>query len=127
SRDSRPDVPAGEGRGAGMSVTFDPIGGWLVVAAFAVAVTWLTLWAYSLRMKGTTGGWRWVALGFRLAAVLLCLIAALRPSVLFQKKEKLPSSLVFLVDDSSSMSIGDEGGGMTRWDVARKVLAESMD
>ena len=44
----------------------------------------------------------------RLAAVLLCLLAALRPSVLLQEKKKRPATLVFLLDDSSSMKINDE-------------------
>ena len=110
-----------------MSVSFDPVGGWIVVALFALAVTALTLWAYSLRMRGTAGGWRWLALGLRLAAVVLCVIAALRPSVIFQKKEKVASSLVFLLDDSKSMSFTDEGGGKRRWDVAVKCLTEAID
>ena len=110
-----------------MSITFEPIGSWFVVAVFAVTVIGLTIWAYALRLKGTTGSWRWVALGLRLVAVLLCLIAALRPSVIFQEKKKLPAVLVFLVDDSSSMSIGDEGGGKTRWELARKTLADALD
>ena len=91
-----------------VSVSFNPVGSWLVVAVFALVVTVLTLWAYSLRMRSTTGDWRWFALGLRLAAILLCVIAALRPSVVFQQKKKQPTSLLFLLDDSSSMKIGDE-------------------
>ena len=110
-----------------MSITFEPIGSWFVVAGFAVVVVGLTIWAYSLRLRGTKGAWRWLALGLRLAAVLLCLIAALRPSVIFQEKKKIPAVLLFLVDDSSSMSITDEGGGKTRWELARKTLADALD
>ena len=110
-----------------MSVSFEPVGSWFVVALFALVVTGLTVWAYSLRMRGTTGAWRWFALGLRLAAVLLCVIASLRPSVVFQEKKKLPAVLLFLVDNSASMKIGDEGGGKRRWDVARKTLAEGME
>ena len=36
-------------------------------------------------------------------------------------------SLVFLIDDSSSMKINDEVRGQTRWDVALKTLARPRD
>src|SRR6478735_1272603 len=105
-----------------MSVSFTPVGNWFVVALFAVVVTGLTLWAYWPKLKNSNGLWRWFALGLRLAAVLLCVIAALRPSVVFQEKKKVPTSWVFLLDDSSSMNIQDEVGGQSRWSQARKVL-----
>ena len=78
---------------AAMSVSFTPVGNWFVVAAFAVVVTGLTLWAYWPKLKTSTGAWRWFALGLRLAAVLLCVVAALRPSVVFKEKKKQPATL----------------------------------
>jgi uncharacterized membrane protein len=110
-----------------ISVSFEPVGNWYVVAVFGLVVTGLTIWAYSLRMRGTTGAWRWVALGLRLAAVLLCLIAALRPTLVFQKRQKQPSTLIFLSDASQSMEINDEVRGQKRWEVARKTLAQALD
>ena len=83
-------------------------------------MTVLTLWAYSRRLKGTAGRWRYVAVALRLLALLLCLLAALRPSVFLNEKKKQDASLVVLVDTSTSMNIGDEVRGQTRWDVARK-------
>ena len=61
-------------------------------------VTVLTLWAYRRRLHGTSGGWRWVALSLRLMAILLCLLAALRPSVALKEKQRQKASLIFLVD-----------------------------
>ena len=110
-----------------MSVSFDPIGSWFVVAAFAVVVTGLTLWAYARRIQGTTGAWRWIALGLRLGAVLLCLIAALRPSVVFQEKKKQASTFVIVCDDSSSMSITDEIRGQSRYEYARKTMKQAVE
>jgi uncharacterized membrane protein len=98
-----------------------------VVALVAAVVTALTLWAYALRMKGSQGAWRWVALGLRLAAVLLCVLAALRPSVVFQEKQKQPAALLFLSDFSTSMTLADEARGQSRWDVARATLAQARD
>lgn len=104
------------------SLTFNPIGSWPVVAIASALVAGLTLWAYHGRIRSTTGTWRWVALGLRLTAVLLCLIAALRPSVVFQEKRKQPASLIFLLDDSASMKFTDEVGGQSRWEAARRTI-----
>src|SRR6185437_12900856 len=68
---------------------------------------------------------RWVALGLRLAAVLLCVLAALRPSLLLQEKKTQASSLVFLLDNSSSMKINDEVRGQTRAGLALQTLAKA--
>ncbi len=108
-----------------MSVSFDPVGNWFVVAGFAIVVTGLTLWAYMKRLRSSTGAWRFVALGLRLAAILLCLIASLRPSVVFQEKKKLPSTFIILTDDSLSMTLNDEADGESRWERARKVVSQA--
>ena len=108
-----------------MSVSFQPISSWLVVALVALVVTALTLWAYAPRLRSSTGAWRWIALGLRLAAVLLCLLAALRPSVVYREKQKQPASLVFLSDASTSMTFVDEVNGQKRWEAARKAIADA--
>src|SRR5436309_1037829 len=108
-----------------MTISFNPIASWFVVALAAALVTVLTIWAYTQRLRGTSGRWRWLALGLRLAAVLLCLVAALRPSVVLQEKRKQPSSIVFLLDGSVSMQLTDEAGGKSRWEVARASLERS--
>ena len=78
-----------------------PIGPWPILIGVIAAVTVLTLWAYRRRLSGTSGRWRWVALTLRLLAVLLCLLAALRPSVMLQEKKKQAASIVILLDDST--------------------------
>jgi uncharacterized membrane protein len=106
-----------------ISISLSPIGGsWLLVAGAVAAVTVLTLAAYRRRLRGTTGRWRWFALGLRLMALFLCLLAALRPSVMFKEKKRQAASIVVLVDESSSMLIGDEVGGQSRWDVAQQII-----
>src|SRR5262245_35385693 len=92
----------------GISFSLNPIEPvWLLVSA-CLAVVILTLWAYGRKMRGTKGRWRWVALGLRLMAVLLCLLAALRPSVILQEKKRQAAALVFLIDTSTSMNMADE-------------------
>ena len=72
----------------GFSVSVSPIVPWPILVGVIVTVTVLTLWAYRRRLRGTSGGWRWVALSLRLLAIFLCLLAALRPSVTLQEKKK---------------------------------------
>ncbi len=86
-----------------------------------VAVTALTFWAYSRRLKGPAAAGAMSPSSLRLLALLLCLLAALRPSVCLNEKKKQDASLVVLVDTSTSMNIGDEVRGQTRWDVATQV------
>lgn len=110
-----------------ISVSLNPIGPWPLLVGAAVAVLFLTLWAYMRQLRGSSGGWRWVALGLRLLALLLCLLAALRPSVILQEKKRQAASLVFLLDSSTSMLLGDEVRGQTRWAVARKALEQALE
>ncbi len=110
-----------------ISFTFNPIGPWPILLGVAVAVTALTLWAYSRRLKGSAGRWVYVAVTLRLLALLLCLLAALRPSVFLNEKKKQNASVVVLVDVSTSMNIGDEVRGQTRWDVAKEAVKQARD
>jgi hypothetical protein len=107
-------------------VSFSPIVSWPFVAVAAALVVALTLWAYRLRLRGTSGRTRWVALALRLAAVLLCLLAAVRPSVVLMQKVKQVASIVFLIDASGSMAIADEAGARTRFAAASKGLADGV-
>jgi hypothetical protein len=110
-----------------ISLTFNPIGPWPILLGVAVAVTALTLWAYSRRLQGSPGRWAYVAVTLRLLALLLCLLAALRPSVFLNEKKKQNASVVVLVDVSTSMNIGDEVRGQTRWDVAKEAVKQARE
>ena len=106
-----------------MSIFLKPIGGsYVLVALASVAVLGLTIWAYRAQLRGGSGSWRWVAFGLRIAAVLLCLVAALRPSLMIDEKKKQQSAVLFLIDSSESMTSGDEVGGRSRWEVAKEAL-----
>ena len=106
-----------------MSIILKPIGGsYFLVALASIAVLSLTIWAYRSQLKGTSGGWRWFAFALRIAAVLLCLIAALRPSLMIDEKKKQQSVVLFLIDSSGSMVMADEVGQEKRWEVAKKAL-----
>lgn len=109
------------------SVSFTPIVPWPSLIGIIGSVTFLTLWAYRRRLHGTSGAWRWVALSLRLLAILLCLMAALRPSVALKEKQKQQASIVFLVDRSTSMTISDEVNGRSRWSVAAETIEHARE
>jgi hypothetical protein len=110
-----------------MTPAFDPIAPWPLVALAAVAIVVLTLLAYRRKLRGTEGRWRWFALGLRMAALALCIFAALRPSLLLMKKEKLKATVIFATDASSSMGLGGEAGGQTRLQAAENALKEGLE
>ena len=109
-----------------MHLSIKPIWPWPVVLLVSLAVLALTLWAYQQKFRGTNGRWRWVALGLRLVAVLMCFFAALRPSLLLDEKKKQDSAVLFLIDGTGSMKFTDEVGGQSRYAVAQKALAEAL-
>jgi hypothetical protein len=111
----------------GISISFNPIGPWPLLVGASAVVLFLTIWAYSRKLKGSDGSWRYVAITLRLLALLLCLLAALRPSVVLPEKKKQEASLVFLIDTSSSMSLSDEVRGQSRWAVARETLGQALE
>lgn len=107
---------------SGIEVSFNPIGPWPLLLLAALAVLALAPVAYSRKLRGTEGAWRWFAFGLRVGAILMCLLAMLRPSVLIMEKKKQAASLVFLVDTSKSMTMGDEVNSRTRGDVAKETV-----
>ena len=111
----------------GTTISLNPIGPWPLLISAAAAVLFLTLWAYAKKLRGSRGHWRYFALSLRLLALLLCLLAALRPSVIVQEKKRQAASLVFMIDSSTSMQLQDEVRGQTRWAVARKALEAALE
>lgn len=99
-----------------------PVGlpGLAVVTGVLVA---LTLWTYLGHPQ--VGRRRLVlVLGLRLAALVVALLTAVRPSVGVQDDPKLPSTLVVGIDLSESMNVGDEAASTPRVEAVRKTLAK---
>ncbi len=63
----------------------------------------------------------------RIACVLLLLFALLRPAVVYRETTPLPASLVILLDQSESMSITDEVGGRSRYDIACEAVRSANE
>jgi uncharacterized membrane protein len=112
---------------SGIDFSLNPIAPWPLLVIAALAVLTLTLVAYNRRLRGTHGGWRWFAVGLRMIALFMCLLATLRPSILIMEKKKQPASLILLVDSSQSMTIGDEANSKSRAQVATDAIKDFRD
>src|SRR5207248_2042856 len=65
-----------------------------------------------------------VILALRLGALALACMAVARPSLGFREAANAPSTLLVLMDQSLSMTIQDEFGGRSRWDVLQQLLEQ---
>lgn len=100
---------------------------WLIDPAFApvvgigIVLIATTLWTYIGNPQTT---WRrlLIVLALRLAALLILMLTAARPSLGVVENPKQPSTLIICVDVSESMSVKDEIGGQARIDAVRKTL-----
>src|SRR5438552_6202159 len=91
------------------------------LAVLALVLTGLTVWTY-LGARGATFRRLLIVLALRLGALLLALLAVLRPALASRAELKAPSVLVIAVDDSESMTIQDEFDGQSRWERMQRVL-----
>lgn len=87
----------------------------------AVTLVGVTLWTY-LKHPAATRRRVTIILGLRLAALVVALLTALRPSLGVQEDPKVPSILVIGIDLSESMTIKDEFNSQTRIAAVRKIL-----
>jgi len=109
---------------SGIEFSLNPIAPWPLLVLASLAVMTLTWVAYNRKLRGSQGAWRWFAIGLRALALLMCLLAMLRPSVLMMEKKKQPASIILLVDSSKSMTVGDEANSRTRGDDAKDVIRD---
>jgi uncharacterized membrane protein len=63
--------------------------------------------------------------GLRLLAFLLTLIAVARPSLGWSDDEKTTTQLFLLLDHSRSMTVQDERGNQSRWELLQRALAQA--
>lgn len=110
-----------------LSLSLSPIGPWALMVLAAAAVVALTLWPYWRHIRSSTDPRRWAVVALRFIAVVLCLLAMLRPSLLVLQKVRKEAVILFLTDSSASMKITDEVNGTSRWDAARKVIPEASE
>jgi uncharacterized membrane protein len=99
----------------------------LVMAALVVlpaALVGLTISTY-LASPAAVRRRTFIVLGMRLVAFLLVGLAIVRPSLATPERNPLRSLLLIVCDHSGSMTIQDESGHQSRWELLLRTLRES--
>ncbi|MBM4022412.1 MAG: hypothetical protein FJ284_09260 [Planctomycetes bacterium] len=105
-----------------LTVQFEPVGSWALVAAAAVALAVVLVAVPPDRTRLGTGR-RLTLVGLRLAAFLALVGCMLRPTLVSSRKSRQKATVILLADSSESMTVADAAGGRTRWDALVESLA----
>ncbi len=97
-----------------VSVAFDPVGSWGLLAA-VTAVLAVVLFAVGPDRTRVPAGRRLALVVVRLAAFLALVACMLRPTIVATKKARQPGTVLVLADASESMTVADGLNGQTRW------------
>lgn len=113
-----------------ITVTKDPVWPWSLspvglpaLVIVAAVLTVLTVWAYR-GVRGVSAGRVLAVLALRLTALVLACLMVLRPSFVYHDDPHQPSTLLFALDGSESMSTKDEFDGQSRYEQMRRLLSE---
>lgn len=119
-----------------VSLHFDPVGSWLLVALVAAALAAVLLAVPPDRSRVSRGGVLWLTL-LRLGSFLALVLCMMRPTFVSTRQARQQGTVVVLADASKSMTVADGSNGRTRWDEltaalsaarpAAEALAESGD
>lgn len=106
-------------------LSFYPIADSFVVVVI-VAAALLALLAIGPGGGRLSRGKRAVLSVLRAVAILLLLLAMLRPTAVYTRVTKQPATLVLMADQSRSMSVPDAFGGKTRYAALRQALTDAQ-
>ena len=114
------------------SLTFhyDPVWPWSLslglpaLAIVALALVILTRWTYHGVGEASRSRVS-LLITLRLTALILACLVLLRPSLASRDDLQFPSTLLFLIDSSESMTIQDEADGKSRWDYLQRILTSA--
>ena len=105
--------------------SLDPVGGvWYVVGAAVLLALVLLIGPAGQKLSHRR---RLTLFALRAGTALLLLFILLRPTLVKVETQKLPASLVVMVDSSRSMQINDSVGDASRWKVLKASLSNAAD
>jgi uncharacterized membrane protein len=106
-----------------MQLDFHPVGGpWLVAIIATMLFALLGLVPTHIKLSA---GRVWMLRILRLLAVVLVLLAMLRPTLKYTQTRTVETTLVVLVDGSRSMQVVDSLAGTSRWQSLRQLLGDA--
>jgi hypothetical protein len=103
----------------------NPVGGYWAIAAVAIALFVLLTLIGPSSLRSTPRQ-RIVLRTLRGLAILLLLIAMLRPAMVVTQVKQETATLVLLLDSSRSMLVNDAFGGKTRWQSLVALLRDGV-
>jgi uncharacterized membrane protein len=105
-----------------VSVPIDPdVLGYVFLAVCAAVLVGLTLWTY-LGAAQTTPRRLFILIFLRLLALIIAMITAIRPALSVIEQPRIPSTIIIVLDNSESMTLTDEFGRNSRWEVLKSAL-----
>jgi hypothetical protein len=105
-----------------LSIHFEPVGSWLLVAAVAVALAAALIAVPPDRSRVPPGRVLLLTL-LRLGAFLALVLCMLRPTFVSTRQARQQGTVVVLADASRSMTVADGPNGRSRWDQMAAALA----
>ena len=108
-----------------MSISVNPVAGYLVWLLVSTGLLWATWRIYLPRIQPLSPAWRRVLLGFRLATTLALIVLLLRPSIVIDEPDDRPQRLLLLADSSRSMSVEDGPEGQSRREAVVSLIERS--
>ena len=110
-----------------MTLSANPVAGYLVWAVVSVGLLWATWRIYRPRVRSLAPLWRRTLLALRLMATLALIGLLLRPSIILEEPDERPRRLLLLADSSRSMTVGDGPEGQTRREEIVSLIGRSTD
>jgi uncharacterized membrane protein len=104
-----------------MQLFFYPIGDSYWVVAIVTAVL-AALLPFAWGRGKASAGRRAVLVAIRVLAIVLVVLAMLRPTLVYTRVKKEAATLIVAADQSRSMSVRDDPSGKTRWQAMRRTL-----
>lgn len=115
-----------------ITLTFDPAPPWatpgwgpLALTFIAIALVAFTFFTY--RGKNIPARRLATIVSLRLIALIIALLTVLRPALAVHEEDKTPSSMIFALDCSKSMTVADEIDNKSRWQTLERILKRSED
>jgi hypothetical protein len=105
-----------------VSVHFEPVGSWLLVALVAAALLAVLFAVPPDRSRVSRSGVLVLVL-LRLGGFLALVLCMLRPTFVSTRQARQQGTVVVLADASKSMTVADGSNGRTRWDELTAALS----
>jgi uncharacterized membrane protein len=107
--------------------SFYPVGGDHCLVVLGVALALVGLLVLGPRREKTDRRRRMVLVGVRVLVIALVVMLMLRPTWVYTKTVKQSATLILLADQSRSLTVPDEVGGRTRYQVLVRTLADVQE